>query len=176
MGNPSCLTIDAPLTTHQQAYLCELKRILPKGFAESCPDGKERDFRLLGMTQLALEDFNLMPPQEGATIRNLGAYQSLWPLFTLGTTFYVATFKQMDYTLVDITYSDGGLSINLDRVGKIGAALANIEKMWLRQLQNRKYGLALSNSGMGLGTPRFQSNISKFIGMLGDGAFGWGIP
>ena len=172
----SKLTIDAPLTTGQQAFLEQVRRVLPKGFAESCPEGKERDFKTLGIAGLAIMDFNLMPPLDGASVDNIQGYKSLWPLFTLGTTFYVMTFKQADFSLVDIVYSDGGLSINLDRVGKIGASLTNMEKMWLRQLQNHKYTRVLYQGGLGLGTPRFASNISKMISMLGDGAFGWGIP
>jgi len=173
---PSLLTPTDSLTSIQQEFLQSLYRVTPKGFTEPEMSIQDRNYKMLGMAGLAIQDFNLMPPQQNASIDYLGGFKQFWPLFTLGTNYYVATFKRLDFTLVDISYSDGGLTLNVDRVGKIGQSLADLEKIWLRTLQNHKWGLSLQQGGVGLGTPRFQSNISKFVGMLSDGAFGWGIP
>jgi hypothetical protein len=97
-------------------------------------------------------------------------------LVYFGANMYIAVFKQLEYAMIDISYSDGGLSITIDRVGKLGAAIQNMEKMWLRRIQNMKYCQLLNSGGKGLGTPRYASNLSRFIGMLGNGAYGWNIP
>lgn len=163
-------------TPREKAFLEQLKRVVPKPFLNSCEDPAERDFKLMGIAALALSDYSNMPPCEhGMTFNNMPA--DLAQLIIFGTNYYIMMFRQAEFSLIDISYSDNGLSVNLDRVGKIGQVVQNFEKIWLRQLQNRKNCLLLSNGGMGLGTARFQSNFSRFVGMLGTGsAFGWGMP
>jgi len=80
------------------------------------------------------------------------------------------------FSLIDINYNDNGFSLSVDRATKISAAADKIKEQWEKQIINFKHCLLLHNGGMGLGTPRYQSNIGRFIGMLGNGAFGWGIP
>ncbi len=163
-------------TPREKAFLDQLKRVVPKPFLNSCDDPNERDFKLLGIAQLALGDYANMPPCEhGLTFNNMPP--DLASLIIMGTNYYIMMFRQAEFSLIDISYSDNGLSVNLDRVGKIGQAMEAFEKMWLRQIQNRKNCLLLSNGGQGLRTARYQSNFSRFVGMLGTGgAFGWNVP
>lgn len=162
------------LTPGEETCLRQIKAITPKGFLEGCPPGFDTDIRLLGMAALALQDYNSMPPCENYTFGSLPT--GLCTTIAMGTQYYLALMKQMEMSLIDISYSDNGLSINFNRVANIGAALANLEKPWLRMIENRKKCVIVSIGGIGLATPRFQSNLSRFIGMLGNGAYGWNIP
>jgi len=176
MGNQNITTFGLQTkvyTEKEQRFLQMLRAITPQAFTKNCANGFDQDIRLLGLAALALEDLNHMPPCENYTFNTLP--ESLFTLLIMGTEVYIALFTQMRYSLIDISYSDGGLSVNLDRVGKINTSWTNLEKTWLRILENYKKCLLL-RGGIGLGTPRFQSNLSRFIGMLGNGAFGWNIP
>jgi len=162
------------LTPSEKACLDQIKAVTPKGFLEGCPPGIETDNKLLGMAAFALQDYNSMPPCEAYTFGNLPA--GLCTTIAMGTQYYLAVMKQMELSLIDISYSDNGLSITFNRVTNLNTAIANLEKPWLRMIENRKKCVLVSQGGVGLATPRFQSNLSRFIGMLGDGAYGWNIP
>ena len=161
-------------TPSEKMCLDHIKAITPKGFLEGCEPGFDTDIRLLGMAALALQDYNSMPPCENYTFRNLPA--GLCTSIAMGTQYYLALMKQMEMSLIDISYSDNGLSISFNRVTNLGAAILNLEKPWLRMIENRKKCLIVGMGGVGLATPRFQSNLSRFIGLLGNGAYGWNIP
>ncbi len=171
------LTTFTPLTKtytlREQEMLGLVRQVVPKSFIKGCENGFDQDIRLLGMVALALQDFNTYAPCTNFTLNNFP--KDKLNLLILGTSMYLDLFTQMRFTLIDISYSDGGLSVNLDRVGKININLTAMEKTWLRIVDQCKKCMLISFSA-GLGTPRFQSNLSRFIGMLGNGAFGWNIP
>jgi hypothetical protein len=168
------IDVPRPLSQTEQAFVDQLRPLVPKDFLKECPGGWMTDIRLLGIAQLALDDFNNMPPQESLTLSTCRG--AMWSMVNMGAIYYINVFKQMEYSLIDISYSDQGLSINLDRVGKIGQVIQQVEKLWLRLLQNRKNVSMLKVGGAGLGTPRFQSNLSRVIASVGQGAYGWGLP
>ncbi len=172
----SGIPINRDLTPGEARFISQLSAVAPHAFIASAPPGPETNVRLLGMGALALTDYNNFPPEEDYNFSSLP--QRLVPLISLGTVNYMMAFRAADFSLIDVQYSDMGLSISLDRVGKITQALANIEKLWLRQLENAKKIVTLHVAGQapGLGTPRFQSNLSRFIAILGGGAYGWNIP
>lgn len=161
-------------TPSEKNCLDQIKAITPKGFLEGCEPGFDTDIRLLGMAALALQDYNSMPPCENYTFGNLPA--GLCTSIAMGTQYYLALMKQMEMSLIDISYNDNGLSITFNRVTNLGAAITNLEKPWLRMIENRKKCVIVGMGGVGLATPRFQSNLSRFIGLLGNGAYGWNIP
>ena len=134
----------------------------------------DQDYKLLGVAALALEDYNTFPPGENYDFNSMP--RGLRTIISMGTQYYLATLKQMELSLIDISYSDNGLTINFNRVANLNTSIAALEKPWLRMIENRKKLLITCIGGVGLATPRFQSNLSRFIGMLGDGAFGWNIP
>ena len=161
-------------TPSEKNCLDQIKAITPKGFLEGCEPGFDTDIRLLGMAALALQDYNSMPPCENYTFGNLPA--GLCTSIAMGTQYYLALMKQMEMSLIDISYNDNGLSITFNRVTNLGAAITNLEKPWLRMIENRKKCVIVGMGGVGLATPRFQSNLSRFIDLLGNGAYGWNIP
>ena len=160
----------------EKRFIRHVRGITPKGFIDTVPSGPEQDIRILGISALALSDYNQFPPLEGFIFNSITP--TLQPIIVLGTEFYIASFRQMEFSLIDVQYSDMGLSISLDRVGKIGASLDRFEKLWLRQLENAKKNVIFQVAAFapGLGSPRFQSNLSKAMAMLGGGAYGWNIP
>lgn len=161
-------------TLRQTQTIDKVRMVTPKAFLKNCGEGFTTDIRLLGMFSLALLDYNSAPP--GAFYTSSNYPDGIEPLLIYGTEMYILEFMLRKYTLIDISYSDGGLSVNLDRVSKLKVAYDVVNANWLRLLGNAKNVQLMSQGGMGLGTPRFQSNLSRFIGMLGDGAFGWNIP
>ena len=176
--NPNLrITTDASqkVFTTRQAHIIERVRVItPKAFLKNAAEGFTTDIRLLGLFSLSLLDVNNAPPRQSYTTNNLP--DDLLELVVYGTEKYIVTFMMQKYALIDISYSDGGLSINLDRVGKLKTVYDVLLADWERILGNYKKGVLLAQGGAGLATPRFQSNLSRFIGMLGNGAFGWNIP
>lgn len=166
--------INKAFTPVELALVQDLMAITPKGFLEGCNPGFDQKIRLLGVAALALQDINNMPPETRFTFNTLPDYQRQLLLF--GTQVYLMLFEQMRFSLIDISYSDGGLSITLDRVGKIGNAFDKTKTQYEKMLTNFKMNLLVQSGGVGLGTPRYQSNLSRFISMLGNGAYGWNIP
>jgi hypothetical protein len=162
-------------TASELSFIQDLMAVTPSSFLSGCNPGFDQKIRLLGITQLALQDINNYPPCTSYTLEGLPAGQR--SLLIFGTQLYIMLMEQMRFSLIDISYSDGGLSINLDRVGKIGAAYDKMLAQWNMMLSNFKKCVLLQQGGVGLGTPRFQSNLSRFISMLGSGsAFGFNIP
>ena len=173
-SNRGLQTIQRSFTAAEKLFLGEVKSITPKPFLEGTQPGFDTDVRLLGVAALALSDYNSMPPGENYNFNSMPP--GLRTVISMGTQYYLATLKQMELSLIDISYSDNGLSINFNRVANLNTSIAALEKPWLRMLENRKKLLITCIGGVGLATPRFQSNLSRFIGMLGDGAYGWNLP
>jgi hypothetical protein len=148
---------------------------LPHSFYNTEPQGFGRDLKMLAMAALAMNDLNQVTPRTGYSIKNVN--DTLVPMLITGTTMWVMIFLQAEYTLVDVSYSENGFSINLDRVAKLGTSIERFEKMYKDQLYAFKNALVMSNGGVGLGSPRFQGGISRMVMALGSGsAFGWNIP
>jgi hypothetical protein len=162
-------------TPKEVEFIQKLMTVTPTGFLQGCTPGFDTNIRLLGMGSLALSDLNLMPPCTQYNFETLPP--QLHYLLILGTQAYMMLMFQAGFSLVDISYSDNGFSLTIDRAGKVASAYEKVLAMWERQLLNYKHCLLLKNGGVGLGTPRFQSNLSRMIGMLtSGGAFGWGMP
>ncbi len=176
---PSVPSFPVPTFTHTftQAELDLIQAIMvvtPTGFLKGCNPGFDMNYRLLGMAALALTDFNVTNPCTGYTFQNYPP--NIKYMLVLGTQVFTMAMMQAGFALIDINYNDNGFSLSVDRSAKIAAAYEKLKELWKEQVRNYKNCYMLHNGGVGLGTPRFQSNIGRFIGMLGDGAFGWNIP
>lgn len=174
-------TPSAPINVPNKAFtpielmlIQDIMAITPKSFLEGCNPGFDQKIRLLGIAALALQDINNMPPETRFTFNNLPDYQRQLLLF--GTQLYLMLFEQARYSLIDISYNDNGLGITFDRVGKLGQAYDKMKEQYEKMLKNFKMNLLVQSGGVGLGTPRYQSNLSRFISTLGNGAYGWQIP
>jgi len=155
-------------------FIQELMAVTPKSFLEGCNPGFDQKIRLLGIAALALEDLNNAPPKTGYNFNTFP--QEHKALLVFGTQLYLMMFEQMRFSLIDLSYADGGLSISFDRVSKLGAVYDKMKVQWDMMVGNYKKNLLVSMGGAGLGTSRYQSNLSRMIGMLGNGAYGWNLP
>jgi hypothetical protein len=171
--------VSAPIETQrsftpQQIFLLnEIKSITPRGYVEGIPNSFDVDIRLLGFASQAISDYNLMPPQEAWTTSFYPP--DLPPLVAFGTQVYLAILKQMELALIDISYNDNGLSISFNRTANLNTSITTMKTLWERRVWDRKRGYITAMGGMGLATPRWNSSLSRFLDLLGNGAFGWGI-
>src|SRR5882757_6905350 len=152
--NPNLrMTVDKPqrIITQRESFIIEhVRQITPKAFLKNCSEGFSTDIRLLGMFSLALMDYNNAPPRAAYTVATFPE-QIIGDLLIYGTEFYILQFMMMKYSLIDISYSDGGLSIQLDRTSKIGAVYDKFEVNWLRILGNAKNNVLLAQGGVEIG-------------------------
>ncbi len=169
------ITAQSVLKANEKAFLDELLRVTPAPYLNTPDPENIRNYKLLGIAQWALWDVNNEPPQENYTFNTL--QKNLFPMMTYGTQFYLMQMKQMEFSLVDISYNSQGLSLTIDRVGKINTPLGNFEKNWGMFIAKWKKGVIIGMGGVGLATPRFQSSMSRVIvAMSQGGAFGWNVP
>ena len=161
-------------TPKEIGFIQHMMVTTPKGFLVGTHPGFDTNIRVLGMGALAFTDLNLTMPVTQYSFQNLPP--QLNSLITLGAQYYMMLMMQAGYSLIDINYNDNGFTMSIDRSVKIRDAAVPIKEQWEKMILNYKRALMLSNGGVGLGTPRYQSNMSRFLGMLGGGAFGWNIP
>jgi hypothetical protein len=171
--------LDRELTSSEQFFVDSLLLVIPPGFVQTVPEGKIRNIKILGIAALALGDYNNKPPRQNLTLANAAGNPLMLPLIEFGSLLYASFLKQNEYSLIDIDYSDQGFSLRVDRVGKIGASIEVMERNWLRMVDNAKKNVTLdiASFGVSLSSPRFQSNLARFLSILpGTSASGWQIP
>ncbi len=162
-------------TAQELALIQDIMAVTPRGFLEGCNPGFDQKIRILGIAALALNDINNMPPATGYNFQTLPQGQRALLIF--GTQLYLLLFEQMRFSLIDLSYSDGGLSLNFDRVSKIGQAFDKIKAQWDLMLGNFKKAVLFQQGAAALTTPRYQSSMSRFLSMgSGGSAFMWQVP
>ena len=152
-------------TTRELLILEKSKLIVPEGFFYGASDEK-----ILAYADLVVNDMNWWPPVTNYD-RNSLPDAWFWIMIT-GMSYFAQLFKQMEATLQDFNYNDNGLSVNVDQVGKISTAQANMLKIYSQQIEWMKKSLLLK-MGEGLGTPRFQSQIGQFLKIALGQSFNW---
>lgn len=161
-------------TPREIEFIQAVMTVSPTGFFKGCTPGFDLSYRVLGVAAFALMDFNVTNPCTNYTLENFP--KEIKPMLVLGSQVFMLAMAQAGFALIDINYNDNGFSLSVDRSAKIRAAYDTLKELWKEQIRNYKNCFMMHNGGVGLGTPRFQSNIGRFIGMLGGGAFGWNIP
>lgn len=157
-------------------FIQQMMLVTPSGYLQGCTPGTyDTNMRLLGMVAFALTELNLTAPCTHYRLETLPP--DLKPLLILGAQSNMMLMFMAGFALIDINYSDNGFTLTIDRSAKISAAYDKVYERWQDQIRKFKNCLLLHNGGMGLGTPRFQSNFSRMMGMLtSGGAYGWGMP
>ena len=140
------------------------KLILPETFLSNIDNV---DVKLGAYLELVLTEINIFPPQTEYTVENMPAP---WDnLLVFGSTVFSAMFLQLDVTLKDFDYSDNGLSVRVDQVGKLDTGMKNLLTTYKTMVEQAKTHEITKIIGIGTGTPRFQSVIGSFIRIaLGD--------
>lgn len=159
-----------PLSPHDSYLLAKIKAVMPDNFIAESSDDK-----ILAFGDLVISDFNWWPPYTVYTRDTLPV--ELEGIYVLGTQIFAMFFKQMEATLQDFDYNDNGLSVRVDQVGKLNAALSSATSLlsiYRQQVDYAKKALLLRMGGQGLGTPKYQSQIGQFLKLALGSAFSWG--
>lgn len=152
-----------------ERLILESKILMPPAFVMNCGDE-----RINAFLEMVLGDINLWLP---VTDYSLEDCPHRWePILKWGTQMFSLLFMQATYTLQDFGWSDGGLSISLDRVPKIDQSYKNVLELYKTMVLNAKKAEMLRVSGKGLGSPRYQSQLGQFLKICMGASFSWGSP
>lgn len=156
-------------TEKQERLIRESKILLPPSFIINCGDE-----RISAFIDMVIGDINWWPPFTGYNIDNLPP--SYEPIVKYGVSVFATLFLQSTYALQDFGWSDAGLSLQLDRVQKLDSSYKNILDMYKTMAQNAKKYEIVKMGGLGLSTPRYNSQIGQFLKIAMGSAFTWNSP
>ena len=154
------------INQRQLKLVNDCKLLLPPAFIINC-----NDQRLAAFIDMVIGDFNYFPPFTGYDLNSLPVQYETVVKF--GVEVFTLMFMQQTWTLQDFGWSDGGISLNLDRVSKIDTAYKNSLDMYKNMIINVKRYELMSYGGRGLGTPRFQSQIGQFLKVALGSSYSW---
>jgi hypothetical protein len=152
-------------TPREDKLLHDTKLLIPESFIAGAPDEK-----ILLFIDLVINDINTWPPytvfdRESFPDNRLG-------ILYMGVSYMVQLFKQMEVTLQDFNYNDSGLSVTIDQTTKLNTSIEKIYKIYSQQVEFMKKSL-LVGYGVGLGSPRYQSQIGQFLKLALSQSFSW---
>ena len=157
-------TPETGLTATEIRILQKVRNVLPKPFLNKEAFGDIDDIsmnrRILSYVDLVINDMNWVHPVTGYSVRSFP--EGLDGTLVLGVNAFTALFMQLKWTLNDVSYTDNGFSITLDRVGKLNSSYENMLKLYQGQVLNIKNYL-WSQSIIALGTPRYQNVLGQFV-------------
>ncbi len=132
---------------------------LPARFTKGLCDDK-----LLTWLQMGLDDINYTTPQTHYTLSNAPQLWETAVLFSCSAVAAVLVAADMSFD--DFSYNDNGLSMTLDRNGKLLAVNDKILERYKNMRWNIKkyYGMGIGPAG--LGYPRFTAQMSSFMRIL----------
>jgi len=148
------------LTKREYEILGKVKTILPKPFLNEEDTTEILDKKILAYAQMVIDDINYEHPQTGFRLTNFPP--GLDTILILGINAYTVLMMQMKWTMNDLSYSDNGLTLSLDRVSKLDKSFERFYKLYKEKTLNVKNGL-LFNSVIVLGTPRYQNQLGQFV-------------
>jgi hypothetical protein len=149
-----------------QAMIDTAKEYLPTNFIN-----KSTDLQLYHYLQTVLADMNAVPPPTSYTVDYLPA--SWAPVLAFGCHTIALLFVQLNYSLKDFGYSDYGLSLNIDRVGKIDRVQEKLVRAYDKMVWNLKKTELIHLPLKGVGYPRYQTQIGQFLKLVMGSTFSW---
>ena len=139
-----------------QALIDQAKKFMPSRFI-----AKVDDTRITAFLELVLADINAVSPYTNFTLDNMP--QGWGNIVCFGANLYASMFLLADYSLQDFSYSDNGLSLQIDRSARIGPLYEKMLVQYALMKQNLKKAIAVSTGGKGLITNQYFSLVSQFI-------------
>lgn len=155
------------LTVREQQLVDGARAYLPTNFS-----AKAADDQMLSYLETVLADINLFTPPTDYTLDNMPVKWD--PMVKFGCHIFANMFIQLGYALKDFSYSDYGLSLNIDRGGRIERVTSQMLKAYERMIWNAKKEVLLRVGPRGLGMPRYQSQIGQFLKIVYGSTFAWG--
>ncbi len=166
--NGSVSALGLPFTSAEQTVIIKARQLMPEIFSRNT-----RDEKILAYAQLVLADINLFPPFTSFTINDVAGNPTLAEILYFGISLMTELFLQARATLEDFQYNDNGLSLNVDQVGKISQSYANMLEFYRNMILYYKKTQIFAVGAVGLGTPRYQSQIGQFLKISLGSAFSW---
>lgn len=147
------------MTEKEQIVVDLAKKIMPARFIEGTTDDM-----ILAYLNMVLTEFNWTPPRTGFTIENFPP--SLYSFLALGGQVYGVMFMAGGYALNDFSYSDGGLSLTIDRQGNLDKYQQKLFDNYIRQLTNiKKCFTTMLNVNVAI-TPTVNTVFAQYLGSL----------
>lgn len=157
-------TPETGLTANEIRILQKVRGVLPKPFLAKDAFGDANDIevnrRILNYVQMVIDDINLAQPQTGYIVANFP--EGLDTTLILGVNVFTAMFMQLKWTMNDISYTNNGFTVSIDRVGKLNTSYDTMFKMYERQVTNLK-NMIMKQGVVVLGTPRFANTLGTFV-------------
>lgn len=135
------------------------KTVLPANFL--C---KATDDKITAYLQLTLDDINYTTPY---TCYTLEQAPDCWEsAIVFGSTLFANMFLQVNYSLADMSWNDNGLSMTIDRHGKLAAVYQKQDEVFQRMKWNLKKKMSMTSGPYGVGYPRYPAQISQFMKII----------
>lgn len=158
-------------STAEQQIISQSRKLMPEIFSRNT-----QDYQILAFANLILADINFMPPLTNLTAQSVANDPNLANLLYFGISLFADLFYQQRAALEQFQYNDNGISLNIDQVGQINASYVNMLQFYDKMKTNYKKTQIFVVGAAGLGTPRFQSQISQFLKISLGSAFSWNSP
>jgi hypothetical protein len=117
------------------------------------------DFDVQFALQLATNDFNVQPPETNFTID--GFPDNYEQFLVMGTEINIMYQKYLKIAIRDWSYSDMGLSMNIDRGAKIKQAEDDLKTAYNHVIERAKWNF--TSAGVGVGTVPLPIGIGASI-------------
>jgi hypothetical protein len=153
-------------TVRQQMIIDKVRTLIPENFSANTTDEK-----VLAYSEVVLSDINVFTPLTSFTTETVP--DSILPILFFGVALFSELFMQMRATLEDFDFNDNGLSVRVDQVGKIDQSYRNMLEMYRLMITNFKKTQIFAVGGVGVGSPRFQSQIGQFLKIALGASFQW---
>jgi hypothetical protein len=160
-----------PLTPNQSLLIAQVRNVLPEGFSLGA-----NDFQLLGYIMIVIQDFNIWPVQTFFTADTVVQDPAASQIVVFGCCVFAALFQQMNASIQDFSFSDQGFTVQVDQTAKIQQSISNMMEVYKTMIKAYKVNLICSQGPVGLGSPRYQSQLGQFLKIALGSAFTWNSP
>jgi hypothetical protein len=142
-------------TAREIDLITKCKIVMPLPVSKEFAD---KDIVIRAFIQEVVSDINYTPPLTAYEIENITPFFDT--IIVLGVQFYTTLFLKQKWMLQDLSTSEGGLTINYDRVTKLSIVEKSFLDLYTEKTKNVKRNQL---NALTLGTPRFSSNLSTFV-------------
>jgi hypothetical protein len=156
-------------TARQQEIITKTRQLIPENWSANLQDEK-----ILMYAETVLADINVFPPLQNYTTETVP--DTILPILYFGVALFAELFMQCRLSLEEFQYNDNGLSVSTNFVANIGASYANLLETYRHMITNYKKTQIFAVGGLGLGSPRYQSQIGQFLKLALGSAFTWNTP
>jgi hypothetical protein len=151
------------MTVKEQTLVDLVKKIMPAKFLVKIND----DTIILAYINLVLADINCIAPGTYYTIETMPA--SWIPIVAFGAQVFATLFLQAGYALNDFNYSNGGISLTIDRHSYLDMTYKNMLENYNRMIINIKKVEAMHVGIRMVNSPQFSSVFAQYLGSIFPG-------